>query len=390
MVSTLTIAAAIALFAWLYLLLFRGGFWRADQFLAHDPPDLPSWPKVAAVIPARNEADVVERAVGSLIEQDYPGEFSITVVDDGSDDGTADAARLGAGDQFDRFRLVPGAPLKPGWTGKLWAVAQGLEAAPEDADYILLTDADIAHAPSALTQLVTKAETENLDLVSLMVKLHCQSLIERLLIPPFVFFFQMLYPFPWVNEPRRRTAGAAGGCMLVRKDALDRIGGVTAIKGALIDDCALAAAIKPGGAIWLGLTEQSHSLRPYAGIGDIWRMVARTAFTQLNHSALALVGTVIGMTILYLTPIAALIAGAVIQAPLLGLLGAGALAAPLLAYWPTWKLYRRISPAFFALPLAGVLYTAMTVDSARRHWLGAGGGWKDRTYDRSHDHDELA
>jgi hopene-associated glycosyltransferase HpnB len=379
----LTLAAAAALAAWLYLVFFHGFFWRADQRLAAESKPPERWPDVVAVIPARDEAPVIGGAVESLLRQDYPGDLRVVVVDDASSDGTADAARAGAARASAASRLAIVAappPLPPGWSGKLWAVHNGIAAAPADRRYVLLTDADIVHAPDALKRLVAKAEAEGLDLVSLMVKLHCESFAERLLIPAFVFFFQKLYPFPWVNDREIATAGAAGGCMLLRRAALDRAGGIAAVKDALIDDCALAAALKKSGPIWLGLAEQTKSVRRYPGIGDVWRMVARTAYTQLRHSPLLVLGTVLGMALLYLVPPLALVLCPFAGAWTAAAIGAAAFALMLYAYRPTWELYRGDDPALVLLPLAALLYTAMTVDSALRHLRGKGGAWKGRTY----------
>jgi len=383
MIVTVLIALAGASFAaWLFLLCFRHGFWRADQRLG-DGPAPARWPAVTAVIPARDEAATIGRVVRGLLAQHYPGALSVVVVDDNSGDGTAGLARAAAAGS-ERFRLVAGRPLEPGWTGKLWAMHQGIAAAEAqwpDTEYLLLTDADILHDPTNIRRLVAKAVAEGRDLVSLMVRLHCASAIERLLIPAFVFFFQKLYPFAAANDPEHPVAAAAGGCMLVRRAALARAGGVAAIRDALIDDCALAAAIKRNGPIWIGLADHTVSLRPYRGLADIWDMVARTAFTQLDHSALNLLGTVLGMALLYLVPPIALAWGLVAEnVPLLAA-GAGGFALMLVAYRPTWSLYaRRLGPAFFALPLTALIYTLSTIASALRHWRGRGGAWKGRTY----------
>ena len=377
----LTLIAAMALAAWAYLVLFHGFFWRADQRLLTEikPPD--RWPDIVAVIPARDEAPVIGAAVESLLRQDYPADLRVIVVDDASQDGTAAVAREAAvrAGAAERLAIVAAPPLPPGWSGKLWAVHNGIAAAPADRRYALLTDADIVHAPDALRRLVAKAEG-GLDLVSLMVKLHCESFAERLLIPAFVFFFQKLYPFPWVNDREISTAAAAGGCMLVRRAALDRAGGIAAVKDALIDDCALAAALKKNGPIWLGLADKSASVRRYPRIGDVWRMVARTAYTQLRHSPLLVLGTVLGMALLYLVPPLALVLCPFAGAWTAAAMGAGAFALMLFAYRPTWELYRGDDPALVLLPLAGLLYSAMTVDSALRHLRGKGGAWKGRTY----------
>ena len=381
-VSVLTAAAALALAAWLYLAILHGRFWRADQRLDPAPPPPSTWPEIVALIPARDEADVVGRAVASLLAQDYPGAVSVVLVDDRSTDGTAEAARAAAGGDA-RLTAIQAPPLEPGWTGKLWAMNAGLghalRAHPE-ARFVLLTDADIAHERSALRRLVAKAEAERRDLVSLMVKLHCVGVWERLLIPAFVFFFQKLYPFPRVNDPGNRTAGAAGGCMLVRRTALARIGGLAPIKGALIDDCALARAIKAGGPIWLGLAEASASLRPYDGLGGIWRMVARTAFTQLRFSVLLLAGTVLGMAVLYAAPPIAAILGILSACWTMVALGAAGWLLMAALYRPTQRLYVRPAWESALLPVAALLYLLMTLSSAVAHWRGRGGAWKGRTY----------
>ncbi len=366
----MSVAAAFSVVVWLALLFFRGGFWRADQRLDPTPPAPRHWPDVVAVIPARNEAPTIGRAVASLLDQDYPGAFSVIVVDDDSDDGTAAAA--GASD---RLTVVSGKPLAPGWTGKLWAVHQGLERAREAA-FVLLTDADIEHPRQSLRRLVAKAEQGGLDLVSLMVKLRCETFWERLLIPAFVFFFQKLFPFSRVNDRRRPEAAAAGGCMLVRRAALERCGGIEAIRGRLIDDCALAAAIKPGGPIWLGLTQELHSLRSYRRLGEVWAMVARTAYEQLRRSPLALAGTLMGMAMVYLVPPLAAVSGDAVAAAF----GIAAWLLMIAAYQPTLRLYGLPPWHGLLLPLAALFYTLMTMDSARRQWRGQGGAWKGRSY----------
>ncbi|MDA0703950.1 MAG: glycosyltransferase [Proteobacteria bacterium] len=377
-----TAVAALSLLAWLYLILFHGRFWRADQRLGHDAaPE--TWPAVAAVVPARDEADVVGAAVQSLLTQDYPGRFQVFLVDDESADGTAEAARAAAPAGRENVLTVLATEVRPpGWVGKMWAVATGVAAATanqaERPVYLLLTDADIAHPEDGLRRLVAKAEAGRLDLASLMVRLHCRDGWERLLVPAFVYFFQKLFPFPRVNDPRSGIAAAAGGCMLVRASALETVGGIAAIRGAIIDDCALAAALKPKGPIWLGLAEDHRSLRPYEGLGGLWQMVARSAFAQLRHSWLLLIGTVLGMVLLYLAP------------PVLGLWslveGWGFAATAGLAAWaimaatlvPTLRLYGRPLWEGFLLPVSGLLYTAMTVDSAIAHASGRGGAWKGR------------
>lgn len=373
-----TITALVTVLLWAGILLFRGRFWLADQRLEDAARDLDKWPEIICVIPARDEAATIGITVTSLLGQDYPGAFSIIVVDDNSRDGTVAAVPSNS-----RVTVVAGKPLPGGWTGKLWAVDQGLQKAAEvapDAEYILLTDADIEHDPESLRRLVAKAE-EGLDLVSLMVLLKVGNFWEKFLIPAFVFFFQKLYPFAWVNDPGRKTAAAAGGCMLVRRRALERIGGVAAIKGEVIDDCALAAAIKnSGGGIWLGLTTKVRSMRAYDGLSDIWSMVTRTAFVQLRHSALMLAAAVLAMGVLYLAPPGFVFFGIADGSASQLALGVLAWALMAEAYRPTLTLYRLSSWRAWGLPLAALLYCAMTVDSARRHWRGGGGAWKGRSY----------
>ena len=380
--SWLAAAALLALAAWLYLLLFRGGFWCADQRLDRDAPAPAAWPAVAAVIPARDEAAHVGAAVGALLAQDYAGPLRVVVVDDASADGTADTARSAApGDR--RLDVIAGRPLAAGWTGKLWAVAQGLDHAGSvlpDARYVLLADADVTLAPGELARLVATAEGAGLDLVSLMVRLDCTTPWERLLIPAFVFFFQKLYPFAAVNDPKRRTAAAAGGCMLVRRDALRRIGGLESIRDRVIDDCALAAAIKPGGRIRIALADETRSLRAYGGLGGIWRMVARTAFVQLDNSLVRLAVVVPAMTLVYLAPPAAAVGGAVAGDGMALAAGAAGWAVMALCYRPTLAGYGEPAWRALLLPAAALFYTCMTVDSARRSLAGGGNPWKGRRY----------
>jgi hopene-associated glycosyltransferase HpnB len=380
--------AGTSLGVWLVLLLARGGFWRARERLDRTAPERSSWPAVVAVVPARNEVEVIGRTIRALVEQDYPGPLAVILVDDHSEDGTAMAAMTAAeaGGRAARLTIVPSRALPAGWTGKLWALSEGLRHAQDiapEASFVWFTDADIAHDPRSLRRLVHKAESENRDLVSLMVLLSCGGFWEKLLIPPFVFFFAMLYPFAWVNDPRRRTAAAAGGCMLLRRAALARAGGLAPIRAAIIDDCALARLVKRkggegGGSIWLGLTSDVRSVRPYEGLAGVWSMVKRSAYDQLAYSALLLTLTVLGMAIVYVVPPLVLLAY-----PLHGqglAAGVAALAWLLMsvAFWPTLRLYRQ--PAWMAplLPLAGLLYAAMTVDSALAHARGRGGAWKGR------------
>lgn len=391
MLKTLRAAAWVAAAAWVGLAAARGRFWdaRADGLREPAPrdgaPDALA-PDVHAVVPARDEADVLARTLTSLLGQDYAGAFAITLVDDGSDDGTADVAlatiaRHRAGN---RARVVAGRMRPAGWTGKVWALAQGVAAARAAGArpaYWWFSDADVEHDSRTLARLVATATREDRALVSQMVALHCESRWERLLIPAFVFFFRMLYPFAWVNDDRRATAAAAGGCVLIEDAALARIGGVERIKGALIDDCALAAAVKgAGGGLWLGLTTRSRSVRPYASFHAIHAMVARTAYTQLRHSPLLLAGTVAGMLLLYYVPVAAAFAGVRRRRADIALPGALAWSLMALIYMPTVRLYGLKPSGALALPFAAALYAAMTLDSARRHTQRRGGAWKGRTF----------
>jgi hopene-associated glycosyltransferase HpnB len=364
---------------WLYLLAGRGGFWLGRQRDDEVGAGSAAWPAVAAVIPARDEAESVGKTIASLLQQNYPGEFRVILVDDQSRDSTAEVARSAAAalGAADRVTVLPGRTPPTGWTGKLWAQQQGIELAeiaPQPPAYLLLTDADIVYAQDALTPLVVQAQTNGYALTSLMAKLRCESLAERMFVPAFIFFFQMLYPFAWANDPRRSTAAAAGGCMLVRREVLRQAGGMAAIRGALIDDCALAKRLKADAPIWIGLTERVHSIRTYPAVADIRRMVARTAYAQLNYSPLLLAGTVFGLAIAYFVPVAlALFASGVAQ--VLGILAWLAMA---IAFQPTLRFYR-VSPAWgLALPAIAAIYMAFTIDSAYQHARGRGGMWKGR------------
>lgn len=361
----LTIIGAVSVAIWIYLLLGRGDWWRQSpgRSFAH-----PSHARVTAVIPARDEAEHIGRAVASLISQ----VDAVIVVDDNSSDDTASIARSNGA------VVIEGLPLAPGWTGKLWAVSQGVAAAAQ-SEYLLLTDADIVHAPSNVADLLGRAQEGGFDLVSLMVRLRTESFAERAFIPAFVFFFLMLYPPTWIADRKRRTAGAAGGCMLIRSAMLERIGGIAAIRGELIDDCALARAVKnAGGRVWLGLADDTYSTREYGSFGEIWRMISRTAFTQLNYSGLTLAGTIAGLAITYLAPPAL----AFTFRPLPAVLGAAAWLAMSIAYAPTLKYYGRTLLWAPALPLIALFYTGATVDSAIRYWMGRGGSWKGRAQAR--------
>jgi hopene-associated glycosyltransferase HpnB len=361
----------LPLLIWLVLVLGRGGFWLArERDDRAQPPAPAAWPAVVAVVPARDEADVIGQSVGSLLRQDYPGPFRVVLVDDGSTDGTAEAAGTDP-----RLEVLPGAPLPAGWTGKLWAQQQGVARASALApDYILLTDADIGHAPDNLRALVTRAEHNHCAMVTLMAELSCATPAERFLIPAFVFFFQMLYPFGWVARADRRTAAAAGGCMLVRRAALEAAGGMASIRAEIIDDCALGRRMKAQGSVWLGLTRRARSLRPYGSVAEVGRMVSRSAYAQLHYSPVLLAGTVLGMVLTYLLP------------PALAVLGHGWARAAGLAAWllmalafqPMLRFYR-VSPLWgLALPVIGAAYTLFTLQSAVQVWRGKGGMWKGR------------
>ncbi len=351
------------------------------------------WPDVTAVVPARNEAAVLPSTLPTLLDQDYPGRLEIVVVDDSSTDGTADvAAGLGDGSTGPGVHVVAAAPLPDGWAGKVWAMHTGSTSdLARRCDYILLTDADIAHPPDLLRRMVGMAECRDLDLGSVMAHLRAITPFERLLVPAFVYFFGLLYPFRWSNDSRRRTAAAAGGCVLVRRQMLERIGGLKSIHDQIIDDCALAASIKQaGGRTWLGLGRDVQSVRGYAGLSGVWHVVARTAYTQLAYSPIGLVGTVVGLLLTFLAPPIAvvvtsvgLLTGAALEPSLtalaVGLLGWGLMS---FSYIPMTRWYRGSTLLAVTLPLSAVIYVAMTLDSARRHYAGVGGGWKGRTYGR--------
>lgn len=383
--------SVLSLVVWLGLLGWRGQFWRCDQRLDTQATEMTVWPSVCAIIPARNEAPMLPVTLRSLLTQEYPGTFAVILVDDQSTDGTASVAQSVAQelDKGSQLKILSGEPLPPEWTGKLWAIEQGIRHAkkPElPPDYFLLTDADIEHDHHNLRQLVAKAQQEDLDLVSLMVLLRCQSFWEQLLIPAFIFFFQKLYPFGWVNDPNNATAAAAGGCILIRREALDRVGGIQVVRKALIDDCALAHAVKSSGQpegkgrIWLGLSQLTRSWRPYPSLGTIWEMVARTAFTQLNYSPWLLLGTVMGMTLVYLVSPCAAIFGALTGNWLVAIVGLSGWLLMACAYLPTLRFYGCSPLLALCLPAIALLYTLMTLDSALRHWQGRGGAWKGRVY----------
>ena len=383
-----------AFLAWGWLTLFRGRFWATDQRL-----DVPkareggSWPGVVAVVPARNESEVIGKTIPTVLGQRYPGPVSVYLVDDRSSDGTADIGKAAAreADKGFSFKVVTGKERPDGWAGKVWALQQGVEAAKTvDHEYFWFTDADIAHSPDVLVSLVARAE-EGLDMVSVMAKLHVSTFWDKLLIPAFVFFFGKLYPFRWVNDHEKSTAAAAGGCVLVRKERLVEGGGFESMREAIIDDCALARLVRGPegrGRLWMGMSQEVQSIRPYDGLRGIWDMVARTAYVQLRRSPVLLAGTILGMAWLYLGPPAAMGAGiglavvGVWDTPTWVLLvsGAGGWGLMSAIYTPMLKWYRLKRWWGPLLPIAGLLYTLMTVDSGRRSWMRRGGGWKGRTY----------
>ena len=372
--SAAFLVASLALGAWIYLLGFRGMFWRVRERDDHPSPDPQSWPSVVAVVPARDEAELIVQSLGSLLAQDYPGDFRIFLVDDQSTDNTAALAQ--GLNSNGRLTVLRGTARPPGWTGKLWALKQGIVHAGEEhfPDCFWFTDADITHTKDNLRRLVARAEHNDLVMVSLMAKLRCDSFAERFLIPAFVFFFQMLFPFSWVNRRDNPVAAAAGGCMLLSRDAFEKAGGIDSVRREIIDDCALARRMKAQGPIWLGLTRRAVSLRRYEHLRDIRQMVARSAYAQLRYSPALLAGTIAGMTTLYVAPvlIASFGVGAArVEAGLCWLCMA-------LAFQPILAFYRRLPLWGLALPLIGLFYAGFTVHSAIQHGRGLGGMWKGR------------
>jgi len=368
---------SLSFLIWVYLLTGRGRFWRVSNAASELNLLFMPAPRVAVVMPARNEADVVGLAIASLLEQDYAGQVQIFVVDDHSSDETANVARRAAADKAEQLTISSAMPLPAGWTGKMWALSQGVQEATQcTPDYFLFTDADIVHASDSVTSLVARAQKDKLDLVSMMVRLRCLSLAERALIPAFGFFFFMLYPPEWVSSPTHRTAAAAGGCILVRAEALARMGGIAAIRNELIDDCALGREIKRNGRVWLGLTQNTYSIRGYDGFSGIGRMISRNSFYQLRHSGWLLMATVLGMAITYLGPPVLVCFGG-----WAALWGGAAWLLMSVAFWPTLRFYSR-SPLWAPLlPVIAMFYTGATVYSAVQYWLGRGGDWKGRLQD---------
>jgi hopene-associated glycosyltransferase HpnB len=320
---------------------------------------------------------MLQRSLTSLAAQTYRGEFSIVLVDDQSHDGTVDVARRVAEKAARKITVVSGQPLPPGWTGKVWAIHQGIAAAgagEKPPKYILLTDADIGYEPDVLASLVARASEEKRVLTSVMAKLNCESFAEHALIPAFVFFFKMLYPFAWTNRKIAATAAAAGGCMLVERSALERAGGIQAIRGALIDDCTLAKVMKAQGSIWLGMSERVISMRPYPTVEDIRLMVARSAYAKLRYSPVLLLGTMFGMSLLYLAPPLLILTWSYPASVFAG----AAYLLMALAFQPTLRFYHRSRLWGFALPLIAAVYLGFTLDSAYQHGAGRGGLWKGR------------
>ncbi len=371
----------IAVLSWAYLLLFHGQFWRVRRLIPL-PATCGATASVAVIIPARNEAEFISASLESLLHQTCAADLRIFVVDDNSTDATTDVACKAARQAASApVSVIQGRPLPPGWTGKLWAIQQGIEAARAvKPEFFLLTDADIRHAPESVATLIAMARSGGFDLVSLMVKLRCETAAEKLLIPAFVFFFFKLYPPAWVANPRRGAAGAAGGCILVCAEALQRAGGIGAIRSAIIDDCALARAVKrSGGKLWLGLTPSTQSMRSYGSFAAIGRMVARAAFYQLRHSILLLGAALLGLAIAYLLPVALLFAGSALPI----VLGATAWALMAVSYLPMIRFYR-LNPLWaLTLPAAALFYMGATIVSAFSYWAGYGGQWKGRAQDRS-------
>jgi hopene-associated glycosyltransferase HpnB len=379
-------AGVLSLVIWAYLVFARGGFWRiypaASRTLSAENRDQGSPVHIAVVIPARNEADVVALAIRSLLQQTGDQKIHIFLVDDASTDNTAQAARAAAiaGNQSQNLTIVPGSPLPPGWSGKLWAMQQGIEQAGKTTpDFFLFTDADIEHAPDSLATLVSIVGAGPYDMASFMVKLHCQSVAEKLLVPAFVYFFFKLYPPAWIANPRRSEAGAAGGCILIRPAALEKAGGIAAIRQEVIDDCSLAARVKRnGGRLWLGASATTRSIRPYEGFAGIGRMISRSAFSQLRHSNFLFLVSIIGMATTYLLP-PALVLATHRMVPVI--LGGTAWLLMVLSYWPVLRLYR-LNPLWaLALPVAAVFYMGATFHSAWKYWMGRGGEWKGRIQD---------
>ena len=393
MVWALIFISGVSLAAWLVLVFARGGFWKADILLATSDwaSDADAdWPATSIVLPARNEAAVLPRTLPSLLSQDYPKPIDIFLVDDQSDDGTPDEGVniRERSVSHHQLKVVRGEPTPSGWAGKVWAMHQGAqEALSLDPKYVLFTDADITFAPSSARELVDAAESGSFDLVSVMARLRTSGLLESLLVPAFVYFFAMLFPFRWVNRQDKPTAAAAGGCMLVRTSSFRSTGGLERIADRIIDDCALASVIKSGGGrLRLGFSDDIQSVREYRGLAGIWRVVARTAFAQLNYSRVALAGTTVGMLVVFASPpitaalglfMASATGGLWWLAAVMGLVSWGLMAA---SQVPMLLRYAVPAPTAALMPVSGILYSLMTLHSAVRYWQGRGGSWKGRTY----------
>lgn len=376
----LLLVAVIGFAAWIYLTGFRGGFWITSRYNNLPAPASRSeWPEVVAVIPARDEAPSIGNCIRSLLSQPYAGRLSIILVDDQSSDGTAELAAAAAAEigAADRLTIISGRTPPAGWTGKLWALKQGLSRVEEreiEPTYVLLTDADIVYSGDVLPRLVTRADNGRLAMTSVMARLRCESFAEQFLIPAFIFFFQMLYPFSWVARSDRATAAAAGGCLLARWDALYAAGGIDAIRGALIDDCAMGGLLKSRGPVWLGFSEGVSSVRASKTFEDVGGMITRSAYAQLQYSPLNLVGTIVAMALVYLAPVViALIGGHPAQ---LFALGSWALMA--IAFQPTLRYYRRSPLWGLILPAIAFAYLMYTINSAYQYYRGRGGMWKGR------------
>ncbi|HEY0236698.1 MAG TPA: glycosyltransferase [Afipia sp.] len=381
MLSALSfILASLALAIWVYLLVGRGGFWLTSKYDDLEPqPAAVSWPAIAVVVPARNEADSIADCVVTLLQQPYPGSLSMVLIDDQSSDGTAELARKAAAsvDAADRLTVLAGRELPSGWTGKMWAVQQGLDHVanwPAQPQFVLLTDADIIYSGDVVMRLVARAQTKNLAMASIMAKLRCVSFAERFLIPAFIFFFEMLYPFSWVARGNHATAAAAGGCILARWSALQNIGGISSIRGALIDDCALGAKLKTQGPVWLGFSHHVRSVRPSDEISQVGRMISRSAFAQLRYSLTILIGVIAAMALVFLIPVALTICGDGINRVFAGL--SWLLMA--LAFQPTLRYYEQSPFWGLALPAIASAYMVFTINSAYQHFRGRGGMWKGR------------
>lgn len=372
------VLAGISAAIWLYLMAGRGMFWLGRVRDDTVPAVPAAWPSVSVVIPARNEAAVIGDSVGSVLRQDYPGTLTVFVVDDDSDDGTAALAKAAAEGSSRAVHVIESRHLPAGWTGKLWAVSQGVAEAEKTAalDYLLLADADIVHAPDTVSWLVAHAAENGYVLASFMAKLRCESLPERSHVPAFIYFFEMLYPFAWVRRPESATAAAAGGCVLLKTEALRAAGGIESVRNALIDDCSLAKRLKGVGPIWLGLTERVRSIRPYETLADVRQMISRSAYAQLNFSVLMLIGCIAGLALTFFTaPLLAIFADGPAR-----WIGLAVWAAMALSFVPTLRFYR-LSPLWsIALPGIAALYALYTLDSAWRHWRRRGGQWKGRVH----------